>query len=196
VRGFMTIGSPIDKHLILWPEIWRQFYTPGPPVDPPIKWRNYYDYGDPVGFDLDTARAWMKEHGWAAAFEFRDEDDIGFSRYPLPGAAHNDYWGDGGVFGHFIETVLKVKPAAGRSFANRPPNRWWARAISYFVPYLLAFLLLYTGVYLLDKALRAYAAPARPAGEGTPQQAAAPASPQSDAYLVQWWHAREGGAAP
>ena len=22
VRGFMTIGSPIDKHIVLWPSIW------------------------------------------------------------------------------------------------------------------------------------------------------------------------------
>src|SRR4051812_39439410 len=81
VRGFMTTGSPIDKHLILWPNIWRAFRTPGapdgsiataanPPIARPIRWRNYYDYGDPVGFDLDTARDWMSEpkHPWKPAF--------------------------------------------------------------------------------------------------------------------------------
>jgi len=201
VRGFMTIGSPIDKHLILWPEIWRQFRTPGPPVKPPIRWRNYYDYGDPVGFDLDTTRTWMNEpeHHWAPAFEFRPEDDFGFSRYALPGAAHNEYWGDGGVFGHFIETVVGVPPAAGRSFAERPPNRWWARVVSYVVPYVLAFLLAYTGVYLLVKALHTYVTP-EPAGNAPAETNATvgivPGSPQGDAYLVQWWHARKGARQP
>ncbi len=29
VRGLMTIGSPIDKHLILWPDLFTQFIGPG-----------------------------------------------------------------------------------------------------------------------------------------------------------------------
>src|SRR5262249_52710522 len=59
VRGLMTIGSPIDKHLVLWMEMWDALEapdvsrTPQNPADR-ISWRNYYDYGDPVGFKLDT----------------------------------------------------------------------------------------------------------------------------------------------
>ena len=52
----MTIGSPIDKHLVLSPELFGE----GAPLqspDRPIDWRNYYDEGDPVGFALDDARA-------------------------------------------------------------------------------------------------------------------------------------------
>src|SRR5262249_22986354 len=63
VHGFMTIGSPIDKHLLLWWRLWKSFPEAfkGKQLEIPagqIRWRNYYDYGDPVGFELDTARAW------------------------------------------------------------------------------------------------------------------------------------------
>ena len=23
VRGYMTIGSPIDQHIVLWPDLWK-----------------------------------------------------------------------------------------------------------------------------------------------------------------------------
>src|SRR3954469_12167870 len=102
VRGFMTIGSPIDKHMILWPELWedyevgrlaKQAWKPrrddqDPRNDTRIKWRNYYDVGDPIAFELDTARAWLKEHGWDDYFQFDASNDpgknhdIGFTRYP------------------------------------------------------------------------------------------------------------------
>jgi hypothetical protein len=32
--------------------------------------------------------------------------DFGFTRYYFPGKAHNDYWDDNQVFGHFIQTVV------------------------------------------------------------------------------------------
>ena len=166
VRGFMTIGSPIDKHLLLWPAIWNAVRTPGrAPAAGPIRWRNYYDYGDPVGFELDTARAWLRDpgHDWESigAFEFRDpldgvpQDDYGFSRYFLPGAAHNDYWTDPGVFGHFIQTVmgLRASPEVQADFSRPPRDRLLAKLTSYVVPYLLTAGILYTGVYLLYRAL-------------------------------------------
>lgn len=170
VRGFMTIGSPIDKHLILWPDMWNAVQTPGPARPPKhaIRWRNYYDYGDPVGFELDTTRAWLGDpaHDWTAihAFEFQGpengvaQNDFGFSRYFLPGAAHNDYWTDPDVFGHFIETVIGLPPHPdlGRNFSQPPRDRWPAKIISYVLPYLLVAGTLYTGVYLLFRALRGF----------------------------------------
>lgn len=203
VRGFMTIGSPIDKHLILWPKIWDAYNTAGPPVSPPIRWRNYYDFGDPVGFDLDTARDWMADHSWEAAFEFRKEDDFGFSRYPLPGAAHNDYWGDEVVFGHFIQTVVGAAPTPGCDFRTPKWNRPLARIFSYLSPYLLAFLLLYSGTYLLDKALQAYAAPAPATHPATAAAVATgPAAVPEERtlrgkpYVVQWWRAYQARPKP
>jgi hypothetical protein len=44
VRGYMTIGSPIDKHLALWPQIWKDLRPAVRQLDRPIQWRNYYDW--------------------------------------------------------------------------------------------------------------------------------------------------------
>lgn len=155
VRGFMTIGSPIDKHLILWPDIWDDLQEQHPSLDDlrdnDIKWRNYFDYGDPVGFRLDTARDWIEDHGWKRFFEFEPEHDYGFGRYFFPGAAHIDYWEDEGVFGHFIQTVVKLKPAPPQDFEDAPGNKLWPRIGSWIVPYILVYLLLFGGVYLVYK---------------------------------------------
>ena len=120
----------MNKHVRFWPELFNRY--PAPPADPtfpPIPWKNYYDFGDPIGYDLLPTRAWMKESGWDRFFAFRDErnqDDIGFTRYYFPGAAHNDYWQDHHVFGHFIEEVVDrtntVLPAPGRRDTGRPAH--------------------------------------------------------------------------
>lgn len=147
VRGFMTIGSPIDKHLILWPELfepagagWNQPDGATKSVEPdervadaPIEWRNYYDRGDPIGFTLNDARVWLQTQGWIETpdrpagepprnpvFHFTEEHDFGFTRYPFPGKAHVDYWNDRQVFGHFIETVVK-EPVPEPATANEKP---------------------------------------------------------------------------
>lgn len=69
VRGLMTIGSPIDKHVVLWPGLWDEFADGGcngihGNHHQPIIWWNYYDYGDPVGFQLDSTRQWLVDHHW------------------------------------------------------------------------------------------------------------------------------------
>jgi len=142
VRGLMTIGSPLDKHLLLWREL---FEPNGKPLtqewkpSSQIEWRNYYDNGDPIGFELEGLRHWLYENKWTA-FNFKGTEDLneteenkaekslygrcrdhvkkkwapsihdfGFTRYYFPGKAHNDYWGDNQVFGHFIQTVVYQK---------------------------------------------------------------------------------------
>lgn len=164
VRGFMTIGSPIDKHLVMWPDLWDPVKAPhasllaGPRAK--IQWRNYYDYGDPVGFKLDSTRDWLKKTGWNHLFEFDGaKHDYGFGRYLLPGAAHNDYWTDDAVFGHFLESV--VFPLEHPTRYPPPPSRLLPRISSYVLPYLLVALLIYTGCYLLYKAMGDYTAPDR-----------------------------------
>ncbi len=110
VRGYMTIGSPLNKHVRFWPELFDRYKAASADPDlPPIPWKNYYDFGDPIGFDLAPTRRWMDHSGWRRFFVFRDQrnqDDIGFTRYYFPAAAHNDYWQDDTVFGHFIEEVV------------------------------------------------------------------------------------------
>jgi len=122
VAGLMTIGSPLNKHIVMWPRLWKGLIPDpkGVASGKPIQWRNYYDYGDPVGFDLEITRDWLRDNGWlpkdkeqkdARFFRFREVDDYGFTRYPFPGKAHNDYWDDPEVFDHFIKDVVLRKDA-------------------------------------------------------------------------------------
>ena len=62
------------------------------------------------------------------------------------------------MFGHFIETVIGLPPhpGLGRDFRQPPRDRWPAKIISYVLPYLLVAGTLYTGVYLLFRALRGF----------------------------------------
>jgi hypothetical protein len=170
VRGFMTIGSPIDKHLVLWPKLWdglnlgRRTHVAGPgdgvahhTLERPIKWRNYYDFGDPIGFKLETAVRFLQLRN-CDAFEFEtSKHDFGFSRYWLPGKAHNDYWGDPEVFGHFIDDV--VFPVAQPEKPVPPKSRVLTGIVSTAVPYALTILLHLAAVFVLYKAVTAFLAP-------------------------------------
>ena len=160
VRGYMTIGSPIDKHLVLWPELWREAeQCPArPALKAPIKWRNFFDYGDPIGFKLNTARQWLREHRWDAAFEFDEKDhDIGFSRYYLPGKAHNDYWGDEKLFGHFIQTVVegedKTERENTKDYSKPPRSKLRAMLSCLIAPYSIVAILMFLAVYVIYKAV-------------------------------------------
>ena len=147
VKGFMTFGSPIDKHLILWPELWDRFNRVNKWRDlKPVPWCNYYDYGDPIGFSLDTARAWLSGIG-CTAISLDPANDIGFNRYLLPGKAHNDYWRDDEVFRHFIERV--VAPVLNP--ASAPASALSVRIISFAVPYLAVAAIIMAGTYMLYK---------------------------------------------
>jgi hypothetical protein len=155
VNGFMTIGSPLNKHIVMWPKLWQDLKpAPSRTGRDPILWRNYYDFGDPVGFDLQITRDWMADNGWlskdetkegARFFQFReDHDDYGFTRYPFPGKAHNDYWNDDTVFGHFINEVILKKENG-----EKPRTIWWTKIMSWVVPYILCFALVAGGTYVL-----------------------------------------------
>jgi hypothetical protein len=160
VRGFMTFGSPINKHLVLWPDLFSRFESSGFQrynPEPEIKWRNYYDYGDPVGFQLNIFADWMRENK-VTAFEFESPEsgkpdphhDIGFARYPLPGEAHDDYWRDNEVFDHFIQSVVKQEQAVV------PKSHWWIWVVSYIISYGVALALVVVAVFLLDRAMAAH----------------------------------------
>jgi hypothetical protein len=174
VRGFVTLGSPIDKHLVLWPELFGEtppLHTP----DQKIAWRNYYDRGDPIGFDLDDTRAWIEMHGWTDVFNFPADHDHGFTRYPFPGKAHVDYWTDEEVFGHFITSVVKedaggsIAPDAAKRTAlpTAPPtDRVLQKWLSYIVPYVGIAALHFVAVYVLFKAVVEAIAPNEPLTTG------------------------------
>lgn len=158
VRGLMTLGSPLDKHLFLWPAL---FDGPRPSSSPAerVVWRNYYDFGDPVGFELDGVREWLASTGWNAVFDFgadgKESHDHGFSRYPFPGKAHVDYWDDDAVFGHFLRGVVGAAPASKDAFKAPPRTKPSARLVSNVVPYVVVAVLLFVAGYILLKALLA-----------------------------------------
>ncbi len=160
LHSYMTIGSPIDKHILVWPHLFDAFdFTPAQELfktRAPIKWRNYYDYGDPVGFKLETARAWLARHPECRAFQFAPEHDYGFARYVLPGKAHNDYWDDHVVFEHFIQDAVKDNSAA----AKAPTDRRLVWFISPAIPYVLSFLLLFIATFVLYRAVNEFTHPA------------------------------------
>jgi hypothetical protein len=174
VHGYMTIGSPIDKHLLLWPRLWNTDPSLNASLKPcladkflpagQIKWRNYYDYGDPIGFKLDTARRWLDQQG-SKAFQFcgcpEHQHDIGFARYLLPGKAHNDYWNDPIVFEHFVDDVIRM-PKEGNSPARRPTDIPAIALLSPALPYVFSAAVLVIGVYLLCNAVVNFAYPDDP----------------------------------
>lgn len=148
VKGFMTIGSPIDKHLTLWPELWEDYKYSAHTFssENQIQWRNYYDYGDPVGYELDSARVWIKPN--CTTFNFSDAHDFGFSRYFLPGKAHIDYWKDDAVFDNFIGGVVEPQT---KSIVAEPKDKLTAKLVCNVVPYLGIATILSFAVYFLYK---------------------------------------------
>lgn len=182
----MTFGSPIDKHLLLWPELFEnlnvthaqgifqaraerhKLKNPTAEPDRGIEWRNYYDVGDPVGFELDTARAWLERQPFKP-FHFRQDEnekgqdgkptcqhDIGFARYMMPGAAHTGYWEDPVVFEHFVRDV--VRPSKEHP-AERPQSRWTVQLFSPMIPYAISFLILFAGVWIFYRTVSQYITP-------------------------------------
>lgn len=151
VRTFATLGSPIDKHMLLWPDLWRKELNPVRQIPRRINWQNYFDEGDPVGFDVAFARVWLARKGCKAFDCGGDGDpalthDHGFSRYFFPGKAHVDYWEDSDLFGPFLSEIVLKGGGTDKPFQG-PRNRVSARVLTRSLPYLLAFLPLAAGVF-------------------------------------------------
>jgi hypothetical protein len=168
IRGVMTIGSPIDKHLGLWPELFEGGAIQAP--SQPIRWINYYDRGDPIGFQLDDFRDYIANSDLDKLFDFPEQLDIGFSRYPFPGKAHVDYWNDDAIFAHFISTVVtpavaaappgpaarpatspvtrQVQARSAPSAAPAPTDKPFNSAFCYGFPYVTVCILLFMAAYL------------------------------------------------
>jgi hypothetical protein len=174
VRGLMTIGSPIEVHHLLWPGLWQYGFTDGrlkPSADIPsnlkIPWHNYMDYGDPIAYELKETTKWLKETGFANQLE---PTTHAFSRYPLPGKAHVDYWADADVFGHFFDNVVGLPRKEGpkhrhlKATITRVVNRvtsgegsvrtsWWVPTFTFVLPYTLVAILLFAAVYSFEHAV-------------------------------------------
>lgn len=145
VKGLMTIGSPIETHQLFWPELWSDLK---PSAKVKIPWKNYLDHGDPIAYELTQTKQWLKDSGFAPNFEL---EEIPFSRSLLPGKAHNDYWEDEQVFGHFIDNVMFKgrPPEKDRQVTKRPGNSLLARLVCNSLPHMLVASLLLLATYLL-----------------------------------------------
>ena len=129
IRGYMTIGSPLNKHVFFWPELFEHVRLrqcrprdPADPLEELLRLRRpdrlqpaanpRLDEGDEVG----------------PVLRLPGREGRGRHRlHPLllPGAAHNDYWRDRDVFGHFIQQVVDrtssvLPPAKGRAIRRCP----------------------------------------------------------------------------
>jgi hypothetical protein len=165
VKGLMTIGSPLNKHVLIWREIFDEYKVPpDAPVDKiKITWHNYAESGDPIGYNLGITYDWMEKKSgqhWERFFDFDPkENDHSYAHSPWPGDAHNNYWKDDKVFGHFISNVVDTEkcPIPSRRHGKwpRPSGEWDKWVVSYFLPYVFSTLILLVGTFLLYKSARA-----------------------------------------
>ena len=160
-RGLMTIGSPIETHHLLWPELWTNL-RPAPSSNVGrIVWHNYYDSGDPIAYPLTSTTKWLEDR--EVGFDrFLKPEETEFSRYSLPGKAHNDYWHDRELFAHFIEKVVGAKRREGAPPAIKPASKYRAMVLSYAVPYVLVVALLWLATFFLYRPVVAVVAATPP----------------------------------
>jgi hypothetical protein len=135
VDSFVTLGSPIDKFLVLWWQNYRYLGAPHAWMDPElrefrknvrIRHFNYADEQDPVGHNLDvaaTAPAMMEV--------FDRAEDIVFNRYKVPGAAHTAYWGDRELFAWILAKAVDGGSGGGPPRWFDPSAYRWALLYSY-----------------------------------------------------------------
>ncbi len=133
VTSFVTLGSPIDKFLIIWwlnYEYWlhTHWLSPGPVIDH----YNYCEEQDPVGHHLDVAHT-------APAFNavFREMEDRVYTRFAIPGLAHIQYFNDLDLFTWILGNTVD------KSYPSAPPPKepvwfipgiyWWVVGITYII---------------------------------------------------------------
>ncbi|HEX5138226.1 MAG TPA: hypothetical protein VFY93_14715 [Planctomycetota bacterium] len=146
VDAFVTLGSPIDKYLVLWWQNYRYLNVPHLWMDPEvrelrkgvrIRHYNYADEQDPVGHNLDVAAT------APAMLEVFDKvEDVVFNRYKVPGVAHNAYWGDRELFAWILARAVD-----GRTGGT--PPRWFDPGV-YRWALLYAYRLLPLALLLLS----------------------------------------------
>ncbi len=111
VTNFITIGSPIDKFLVLWPDNYLHLQntsTLNPLFSGQIYHYNFCDEQDPVGHHLEEA---MKTPLYQALFNTNPigNHDVVLRRYGIPGLAHNLYWTDKYLFFGILDNIIDTK---------------------------------------------------------------------------------------
>lgn len=113
VTNFITIGSPIDKYLALWPDNYLHLHdtrTVAATAPKKMYHYNFCDEQDPVGHHLEEA---MKTPVYQTLFNTDPigNHDVVFRRYGIPGVAHNLYWTDQELFFGIIDKIIDTKTA-------------------------------------------------------------------------------------
>lgn len=122
VDALVTLGSPIDKFLLLWPEAfaayehtdWLDAAFLGSRAAP-IRHVNYCDEQDPVGHELDLLRATP-----VAQRLLQSVEEQVYARYVLPGVAHVGYWRDDALFRRIVDIAIDDREPAAAT-----PVRWF-----------------------------------------------------------------------
>lgn len=120
VDTFISLGSPIDKYLLLWwmnyehliDKSWLETGMGNVARSPAqvtqktkIQHYNYCDEQDPVGHELDTAYS-----AEVVRDIFEIKEDAVFMRYKTPGVAHIDYWKDLPLLRHIVNNAIDRLP--------------------------------------------------------------------------------------
>jgi len=111
VRGLVTLGSPLDKHYSIWRNCFELHRYKGEPLPDKIRWFNYWDVSDPVGYGLSQLQPQpgldpAKDSDAAKLFTICY--DRGFARYLVPGLAHVGYWEDADIHENIIDKVTGI----------------------------------------------------------------------------------------
>ncbi len=144
VQSFVTLGSPIDKFLLIW---WYRFDHMADPsgfsrTGKKVRHFNYCDEQDPVGHNLDIA---ADSPGFQAVFE-TIEDRV-FNRYDIPGQAHLGYFKDVELFQWiYARAVAGTRPNTGPPWFVPAAYRSLLRFTYFLIP--LAVVLLNTGLFV------------------------------------------------
>src|SRR5262249_27546529 len=80
--------------------------------------RNYWDRSDPVGYGLQVL---FNAPTSDATRLFSVTRDAAFTRYPLPGKAHIDYWRDDQIHADILHEIVKGGPNQSKVV----DKAWW-----------------------------------------------------------------------
>ena len=149
VDAFVTLGSPIDKYLVLWWLNYKYLACPDQWVDDAYRRKlqdsreriphyNYCEEQDPVGHELDVAYT-------APAFDriFVKAEDRLYCRSAAAGFAHVAYWKDLELFQRILEHGID-RARRGRSVEDLRMALARDRGIDWFVPAVFDRILRFT----------------------------------------------------
>lgn len=147
VDTLITLGSPIDKYIILW---WQNYsYLNEQNLfserSNKIRHINYSDEQDPVGHKLDVFR---DTEAFKSLFEPINVGHEVYNRYSIPGKAHVDYWEDEALMQNIIKNISESqdeKTEEEKSYAvldDEPNALLHAMTLSYFIVPFIGMLVM------------------------------------------------------